>query len=116
MTFILSLPLFMIICFSVYYDYMLSIVSLYLYIYMESYSTHSMDPWVGGKHGVSMVLIQCFPAIALYIPGHVVDRSCDITIESFVVHSPNVELLVEHSYYFDRLTLFLIYLSNTHHV
>jgi hypothetical protein len=29
---------------------------------------------------------------ALYAPGHVVDRGCDIPVESFVVHSSSIEL------------------------
>ena len=81
---------------------------------MESYSSHSMVPWVSGKHSVSMVLIPCFPAIAPYILGHVVDCGSDILIESFVVHSLNVGLV--ELYYYGRLALFLIFLSNIHHV
>ena len=34
-----------------------------------------------------MVLICYLPVDALYTPGHVVDRECDILVESFVVHS-----------------------------
>ena len=61
-----------------------------------------------------MVLIPCFPAIAPYILGHVVDRGSDILIESFVVHSLNVGLV--ELYYSGRHALFLIFLSNIHHV
>ena len=81
---------------------------------MESYSAHPMISRVSGKHCVSMVLIPYFPMIAPYILGHVVDPGGDTPIESFVVHSPNVGL-VELSYY-GRLALFLIFLSNIHHV
>ena len=75
----------------VYFDYMLSIVRLSLCSCISSYSTHSMDPWVGGRHCVSMVLIGCLPADTPYILGHVVDRRCDTSVESFVVQSPNID-------------------------
>ena len=114
MTLIYSMIIFIVIWFSVYYDYMLSIVGLSLYSSMESYSTHSVVPWVSGKHSVSMVLIPCFPTIAPYILGHVVDHGGDTPIESFVVHSPNVGLV--ELYYYGRLALFLIFLSNVHNV
>jgi hypothetical protein len=114
MTLIYSMIIFIVIWFNVYYDYMLSIVRLSLYSSMESYSGHSMVPWVSGKHSVSMVLIPCFPVIAPYILGHVVDRGGDTPNESFVVHSPNVGLV--ELYYYGRLALFLIFLSNVHHV
>ena len=108
------MTIFIVIWFNVYYDYMLSIVRLSLYSSMESYSAHSMVPWVSGKHSVSMVLIPCFPAIAPYIPGHMVDRGCDTPIESFGVHSLSVGPV--ELYYYGRLALFLIFLSNVHHV
>ena len=82
--------MFFVIMFMVYFDYMLSIVGLSLCSCISSYSTHSKDPWVGGQHCVSMVLIRCLPADTPYILGHVVDRGCDTPIESFVVHSPNI--------------------------
>jgi hypothetical protein len=37
-----------------------------------------------------MVLICYLPVNTLYIPGHVVDRGCDIPVESFVVQSPSI--------------------------
>jgi hypothetical protein len=114
MTLIYSMIIFLVIWFNVYYDYIISIVSSSLYSSMESYSAHLMISWVSGKHSVSMVLIPCFPTIAPYILGHVVDRGSDILIESFVVHSPNVGLV--ELYYYGRLALFLIFLSNVHHV
>ena len=73
--------------FIVYFDYMLSIVGLSSCSCISSYSAHSQDPWVGGRHCVSMVLIRCLP---MDTPGHVVDRGRDTPVESFVVHSPNV--------------------------
>ena len=63
---------------------------------------------------VSVVLIPYFPAIAPYIPGHVVDRGGDSSIESFVVPSPNVGL-VEPGCLECYQVLFLIFLSNVHH-
>ena len=79
-----------VIMFMVYFDYMLSIVGLSSCSCLSSYSAHSMDPWVGGRHCVSMVLIRCLPVDTPYILGHVVDRRCDTPIESFVVHFPNI--------------------------
>jgi hypothetical protein len=61
---------------------------------------------VGGQHCVSVVLIHCLPANALYTPGHVGDRGCDIPVESFVVHSLSVELSRTRSHYL-VVTLFL---------
>jgi hypothetical protein len=46
------------------------------------------------------------PANTLYTPGHVVDRGCDIPVESFVVHSLSVELSRMRSHYL-VVTLFL---------
>ena len=80
---------------------------------MESYSSHSKVHWVSGGHSVSVVLIPYFPAIAPYIPGHVVDRGGDSSIESFVVHSPNVGL-VEPGCLGCYQVLFLIFLSDVH--
>ena len=79
--------MFFIIMFIAYFDYMLSIVGLSLCSCISSYNTHSKDPWVGGRHCVSVVLIRCLPTDTPYILGHVVDRGCDTPIESFVVHS-----------------------------
>jgi hypothetical protein len=66
----LSMIVFHIICFGVYYDYMFSIVDLPLYSCMESYSPH----------------LDHLSAIAPYMSGRVVDRGGDSTIESFAVH------------------------------
>ena len=74
----------------VYFDYMLSMVRLSSYSLISSYSAHSKDPWVGGQHCISVVFICYLPTDTPYIQGHVVDRGCDIPIESFVVHSPNI--------------------------
>jgi hypothetical protein len=74
--------------FIVYFDYILSIVGLSSYSCICSYNTQPKDPWVDGRHYVSVVLIRCLPMDSPYILGHVVDRRCDTPVESFVVHSP----------------------------
>jgi hypothetical protein len=80
--------MFLVLLFIVYFDYMLSIVSLSLCLCISLYSIHPIkDTRVGGRDYVSMVLIRYLPTSILYIPGHVVDRGCDTTVESFVVHS-----------------------------
>ena len=114
MTLIYSMIIFLVIWFNVYYDYMLSIARLSLYSSMDSYSAHLMICWVSGKPSVGMVPIPYFPAFAPYIPGRVVDRGSDTLIESFVVHPPSIGLV--ELYYSGRLALFLIFLSNVHHV
>jgi hypothetical protein len=77
--------------FIVYFDYILSIVSLSLCLCISSYSIHpSKLPWVGGRDHVSVVLICYLPANTLYILGHVVDRRCDTPVETFVVHSSSI--------------------------
>ena len=77
--------------FNVYFDYIFSIASLSLCLCISSYSAHSDVHGVGGRHCVSVVLIRCLPTDTPYILGHVVDRGCDSPIESFVVHSPNID-------------------------
>jgi hypothetical protein len=81
--------------FIVYFGYMSSIVSLLLSSCICSYSTHPnmQDPWVGGRHRVSVVLRYCLSMNAPYTPGRVVDCRCDRPIESYVVHSPCVGLV-----------------------
>jgi hypothetical protein len=77
--------------FIVYFDYMLSIVSLPLSLCISLYSIHPIkDPRVGGRDHVSMVLICYLPVNTLYILSHVVYRGCDITVVSFVVHSQSI--------------------------
>jgi hypothetical protein len=94
MTLFLIDYIFLVIMIIVYFDYISSIVRLYLYSSTCSYTAHSYDQRVSGQHCVSMVLIRCSPADAPYIPGHqVVDHGCDIPVESSVVHSPNIGLV-----------------------
>ena len=106
--------MFLVIMFMVYFDYILSIARLCLYLCISSYSAHSRVPWVSGRHCVSVVLIRCLPTDVPYIPGHVVDRKCDTPVESFVVDSPNIGQ-VRSSYEGSR-ALFLIFLSNIPYV
>jgi hypothetical protein len=94
---------------------MLSIVELSSCSCISSYSAHSKDPWVGGRHCVSVVLIRCLPADTPYILGHVVDHGCDTPVESFVVHSLNIVMHVGCNYE-GRQALFLIFLSNIPYV
>ena len=82
--------MFLIIMFMVYFDYILSIARLSLYLCISSYSAHSKVPWVGGRHCVSVVLIRCLPTNKPYILGYVVDRGCDTHVESFVVNSLDI--------------------------
>jgi hypothetical protein len=83
--------MFLVAMFNVYFDYILSIVSLSLCLCISSYNIHpNKVPWVGGRDHVSMVLICYLPMNTLYIFGHVVDHGCDTPVESFVVHSPNM--------------------------
>ena len=90
LTLFLILFMFLVIMFIVYFDYMFSIARLSLCLCISSQSTRSNVHGVTGRHCVSMVLICCLPVDAPYILGHVVDRECDILVESFVVHSLNV--------------------------
>ena len=90
MTFIFIFIIFLVVIFLVYFDYILSIASLSLYLCISSHNACSKVHGVSGRHCVSMVLICCLPVDSPYILGHVVDHGCDTPIESFVVHSPNV--------------------------
>jgi hypothetical protein len=83
--------MFLVAMFIFYFDYILSIVSLSLCLYISSYSVHpNKVPWMGDRDHVSMVLICYLPTNTLYIPGHVVNRECDTPVDSFLVHSPNI--------------------------
>ena len=94
---------------------MLSIVRLSSCLCISSYSACSKVHGVSGRHCVSVVLIRCLPVDTPYILGHVVDRGCDTSVESFVVHSPNIGLHVGCDYD-GRQALFLIFLSNIPYV
>jgi hypothetical protein len=66
------------------------IVRMPLYSNIRLYSAHSLTSWVSGQHRVSMKLRRYLPANTPYIPGHMVDRESDTSVESFVVHSSNI--------------------------
>jgi hypothetical protein len=103
--------MFLFIMFLVYSSSIFDIVMIdneFMYKIVERLIQYSSE--LSGRWYVSEVLRYCLPANALYMPGHVVDRGCDTPVESFVVHSPYVEL-VEPSYDVS-LALFLIFLSN----
>jgi hypothetical protein len=89
--------MFLIAVFIIYFGYMPSIVILLLISCVRSYSAHPnmKDPWVSGRHYVSVVLRYCLSADAPYVSGRVVDRGCDRPVESYVVHPPCVGYLVE---------------------
>jgi hypothetical protein len=108
---LLNLIMFLIILFSVYFDYMLGIVRSELYLSIGSYSVCSLISWVSDKHCVGMMPIPYLPAIAPYIPDRVVDRGSDSPVESFVVHLPSIGQ-AEHHYYGEVTTMFYIFLSN----
>jgi hypothetical protein len=90
MTLLYSFIIFLVIYFHAYYDCISSLVSLFLYSSMESYSAHLGDHYVGDKQCVNVVFIQRLSTIVPYIKRHVVDRGCDKSIESFVVHPLNI--------------------------
>jgi hypothetical protein len=94
MTLFLIDYIFLVIMIIVYFDYISSTVRLYLYSSTCSYSAHSCDQRVSGRHCVSVVLIHYLPMDAPYIPGHqVVDHGCDIPVESSIVYSLNTGLV-----------------------
>jgi hypothetical protein len=103
--------MFLFIMFLVYSSSIFDIVMIdneFMYKIVERLIQYSSE--LSGRWYVSEVLRYCLPANALYMSGHVVDHGCDTPVESFVVHSPYVEL-VEPSYDVS-LALFLIFLSN----
>ena len=103
--------LFFVIMFIAYFDYILSIASLSLYLCISSHNACSKVHGVSGRHCVSVVLIRYLPMDTPYILSHVVDHGCDTPVESIVVHSPNIGIQVGSSYE-GRQALFLIFLSN----
>jgi hypothetical protein len=105
--------MFLVIMFIVYFDYILSIARLSLYLCISSYSAHSKVHGVSSRHCISMVLIHCLPTDTYYILGHV-DRGCNTLVESFTVHSLNKVQV--GSGYEKRQALFLIFLSNIPYV
>ena len=77
--------------FLVCFSNMLDIVMIddeFMHMFTKRLAQYSSE--LSGQHYVSMVLKYWLPANALYTLGHVVDHGCDIPVESFVVHSPNI--------------------------
>jgi hypothetical protein len=62
--------------------------------FMNMFVESLIQFWIGlsGWHIVGVVLRLCLSTNALYAPSHVVDRGCDILVESSVVHSSSIEL------------------------
>ena len=58
-TLVFTIFMFLVIMFIVYFDYILSIASLSLYLCISLYSARSGVHGVSGRHCVSVVLIRC---------------------------------------------------------
>ena len=80
----------------------------YMHMFAKRLAQYSSE--LSGQHYVSVVLKYCLSANAFWTLGHVVDRRCDIPIESFVVHSSFVEQVGPDCE--GRQALLLIFLSN----
>jgi hypothetical protein len=80
----------------------------FMYMFTKRLAQSSSE--LSGRGSVGVVLRLYLPMNAPYILGHVVDRGCDIPVESFVVYSPNIGLA--DSSYGEKIVLFLIFLSN----
>jgi hypothetical protein len=63
--------------------------------YICSYSAHPIEPWVGDRNYMSVVLRYLFIYGCPYMSGRVVDRVGDSCVESFAVHPPYILMLVE---------------------
>ena len=57
--------MFFVIMFMVYFDYILSIARLSIYLCISSYSARSKVQGVSGRHCVGVVLIRCLPTDVL---------------------------------------------------
>ena len=80
----------------------------FMHMFAKRLAQYSSE--LSGQHYVSVVLKYCLPTDALYTPGHVVNRECDILVESFVVHSVFVEQVEPGCE--GSQAMFLIFLSN----
>jgi len=103
--------MFSIILFLVYFDYMLSIVRLKLYLCIGSYSAYSLGRWVSDRYCVGEVPRPYLSAITLYSLELEVDRGSDSPIESFVFLLPIIRI-VEHHYYREVIAMFTIFPAN----
>jgi hypothetical protein len=79
-----------------------------MHIFIKRLAQYSSE--LTGQHYVSKVLKYCLLVNAFYTLGHVVDRRCDTSIESFVVHFSFVEQVEPGCE--GSQALFLIFLSN----
>jgi hypothetical protein len=61
----------------------------YMHMFVQRLIYYSSE--LSGRHYVSVVLRYYLSVDALYMSGHVVDRRCDTSVMSFVVHSPCIE-------------------------
>ena len=84
------ITIFLIILLVVCFDYIFGIDRLSSCLYSCSYSAHLKDQRVGDKCCVGVVPIHYLSANVSYVPDRVVDRGCDIPVESFVFHLPNI--------------------------
>jgi len=71
-------------------------------------------PWVNDRYCVGMVPIPYLSVIGPYIPERKVHRRSDSPIESSVVLPPFIGQ-AEQYFYGEVITLFFIFLSNTHY-
>jgi len=92
------LLMFSIILLLVYFDYMLSVVRLELYLCIGSYNACSLGQWVSGRYCVGEVPRPYLSMITPYSPDCEVDRGSDSPVESYVVLLPSIRT-VEHHYY-----------------
>jgi hypothetical protein len=104
--------MFLFIMFLVYSSCIFDIVMIdndFMHMFAKRLAQSSSE--LSGRGSVGVVLRLYLPTNAPYISGHqVVDRGCDIPVESYVAHYPNIGQ-VEPGYK-ERITLFLIFLSN----
>jgi hypothetical protein len=61
----------------------------YMHMFVERLIQYSSE--LSGRQYISVLLRYCLPVDALYMSAHVVDRGCDTSVESFIVHSPYIE-------------------------
>jgi len=105
------LLMFSIILLLVYFDYMLSVVSLELCLCIGSYSAYSIGQWVSGIYCVGKVPRPYLSTIIPYSLDHEVDHGSNSPVESFVVLLLSIRI-VEHHYYMDVIAIFMIFLGN----
>jgi len=112
------LLMFSIILFLVYYAYTLGLVRSEFHPCLGSYKVYPimacpLVPWINDRYCVGMVPIPYLSVIVPYILECEVDRGNDSPIDSSVVLLPII-VQAEQYYYREVITLFFIFLSNTH--